>query len=68
MMVHYWWLLVHSGPCEAGSSPRVVMFHVSSILSISKRKEIQFVQKKPKERKRELEKDLKPINLLFNLT
>jgi hypothetical protein len=44
------------------------MFHVSSILSISKRKEIQFVQKKTKERKRELEKDLKPINLLFNLT
>jgi hypothetical protein len=61
-------LLVHSVHCEAGSSPRVVMFHVSSILSISKRKEIQFVQKKTKERKRELEKDLKPINLLFNLT
>ncbi len=41
--------------------------HVSSILSISKRKKKQLVQKKTKERKRERKKDLKRINLLFNL-
>jgi hypothetical protein len=32
-----------------------------------KEKNIQFVQKKTKERDRELKKDLKRINLLFNL-
>jgi hypothetical protein len=52
MMVHYWWLLVHSGPCEAGSSPRVFMFMFPQFYQSQKEKKYSLFKKNKRKKER----------------